>query len=240
VNKVAQELFWAAFGNSGQICIATKRMYVHKDVYEPLKAALVEYAKSVKVGDGAQQGTQLGPIQNRPQYQRVVSLIQDARDKGYSFLMGGLPEEPKGYFVPITILDNPPEESRIVQEEQFGPVLPLLKFDDVDEAIARANASEYGLGASVWSGDADKSAGTHAFNWDGKTSAGSAAPAGDYRLVVSATNSDGAAMTPITYVTGQATAIEMINGVPTVTIGKTKAPVSSVISVTNPPQDAAA
>ena len=156
VNKVAQELFWAAFGNSGQICIATKRMYVHKDVYEPLKAALVEYAKSVKVGDGAQQGTQLGPIQNRPQYQRVVSLIQDARDKGYSFLMGGLPEEQKGYFVPITILDNPPEESRIVQEEQFGPVLPLLKFDDVDEAIARANASEYGLGASVWSGDAEK------------------------------------------------------------------------------------
>ncbi|MFO1014494.1 MAG: flagellar hook assembly protein FlgD [Caulobacteraceae bacterium] len=95
-------------------------------------------------------------------------------------------------------------------------------------------------GRVVWSGDADKSAGTHAFNWDGKTSAGSAAPAGDYRLVVSATNSDGAAMTPITYVTGQATAIEMINGVPTVTIGKTKAPVSSVISVTNPPQDAAA
>ncbi len=156
VKDVAQKLFWAAFGNSGQICIATKRMYIHKDVYEPLKNALVEYAKTVKVGDGAQQGVQLGPIQNRPQYQRVLDLIKDAQDKGYKFLMGGLPEEQKGYFVPLTILDNPPEDSRIVQEEQFGPVLPLLKFDDLDEAIARANASDYGLGGSVWSADEQK------------------------------------------------------------------------------------
>jgi acyl-CoA reductase-like NAD-dependent aldehyde dehydrogenase len=156
VKKTAQELFWAAFGNSGQICIAVKRMYVHKDVYEPLKEALVAYAKTVKVGDGAEQGIQLGPIQNRLQYQRVISLIQDAKDKGYNFLMGGLPKAEKGYFVPITILDNPPEESRIVQEEQFGPVLPLLEFEDIDDAIVRANASEYGLGASVWSADEKK------------------------------------------------------------------------------------
>ncbi|BCW90699.1 Phenylacetaldehyde dehydrogenase [Alphaproteobacteria bacterium SO-S41] len=155
VEKTAQQLFWAAFGNSGQICIATKRMYVHADVYEPLKAALLDYAKTVKVGDGAEQGTQLGPIQNKLQFGRVVSLIQDAKDKGYKFLMGGVPDAEKGYFVPVTILDNPPEDSRIVQEEQFGPVLPLLKFDNVDDAIARANASEYGLGASVWSADTD-------------------------------------------------------------------------------------
>lgn len=156
VEKTAQQLFWAAFGNSGQICIATKRMYVHKDVYEPLKAALIEVAKSVKVGDGSEQGTQLGPINNKLQFQRVVSLIKDAKEKGYKFLTGGLPENEKGYFVPVTILDNPPEDSRIVQEEQFGPVLPLIKFDDVDEVIGRANASEYGLGASVWSADTDK------------------------------------------------------------------------------------
>lgn len=153
VQATAQQLFWAAFGNSGQICIATKRMYVHKDVYEPLRDALVEYAKTVKVGDGSQQGTQLGPIQNKLQYQRVVSLIQDAKDKGYKFLTGGLPEEQKGYFVPVTILDNPPEDSRIVQEEQFGPILPLLKFDNVEDVIGKANATEWGLGASVWSKD---------------------------------------------------------------------------------------
>ncbi len=156
VEKTAQQLFWAAFNNTGQICIATKRMYVHKDVYEPLKNALVEFAKTVKIGDGSQQGVQLGPIQNKLQYERVKSLIADAKAKGYKFLIGGDVSPDPGYFIPITIIDNPPEDSRIVQEEQFGPVLPLLKFDDVEDAIARANASEYGLGASVWSADEEK------------------------------------------------------------------------------------
>ena len=153
VEAVAEQLFWAAFQNTGQICIATKRMYVHKDIYEPLKEALVAYAKTVKIGDGAEQGTQIGPIQNKTQYQRVLDLIQDAKDNGYKFLVGGETSEAPGYFVPITILDNPPEDARIVQEEQFGPVLPLMSFDDVDEVLTRANDTIYGLGASVWSAD---------------------------------------------------------------------------------------
>lgn len=155
VEKVAEELFWAAFRNNGQICIATKRMYVHRDIYDPLKTALVAYAKTVKVGDGSQQGTQIGPINNKPQYDRVLDLIQDARDQGYTFLMGGEAADVPGYFVPITILDNPPEDSRIVQEEQFGPVLPLIAFDDLDDVVARANATDYGLGGSVWGEDED-------------------------------------------------------------------------------------
>ena len=156
VEKVAEELFWAAFRNNGQICIATKRMYVHKDVYEPLKAAIVAYARTVKVGNGADQGTQIGPINNKPQYDRVLELIQDARDEGYHFLIGGEAADMPGYFIPVTIIDNPPENSRIVQEEQFGPVLPLLKFDDLDEVVARANATDYGLGGSVWGADEDR------------------------------------------------------------------------------------
>lgn len=156
VEKVAEELFWAAFRNNGQICIATKRMYVHEDVYEPLKAAIVAYAKTVKVGDGAEQGTQIGPLNNKLQYDRVLDLIQDARDRGYDFLIGGEKTDVPGYFIPVTIIDNPPEDSRIVQEEQFGPVLPLLKFDDTDEVVARANATHYGLGGSVWGTDEDK------------------------------------------------------------------------------------
>ncbi|MFW2851806.1 aldehyde dehydrogenase family protein [Sphingomonas sp. TX0543] len=156
VAKVAEELFWAAFRNNGQICIATKRMYVHKDIYEPLRDALVAYAKTVKVGDGAEQGTQIGPLNNRQQYQRVLDLIQDAKDNGYEFLVGGDKADVPGYFIPVTILDNPPEDARIVQEEQFGPVLPLLKFDDYEDVIARANATEYGLGGSVWGHDEDK------------------------------------------------------------------------------------
>lgn len=89
VEAIAEKLFSAAFQNGGQICIATKRMYAHKDIYEPLKAALVEYAKTVKVGDGAEQGTQISPLQNKAQYQRVLDLIQDSKDKGYKFVLGG-------------------------------------------------------------------------------------------------------------------------------------------------------
>jgi aldehyde dehydrogenase (NAD+) len=155
VEKVAEQLFWAAFRNTGQICIASKRMYVHRDVYEPLKKAIADYAATVKMGDGAEQGTQLGPIQNRQQYQRVLELIADAKANGYPFLIGGEGSTAPGYFVPITILDNPPESARIVQEEQFGPVLPLLKVDSIEEALERANSSEYGLGGSVWSSDID-------------------------------------------------------------------------------------
>jgi acyl-CoA reductase-like NAD-dependent aldehyde dehydrogenase len=156
VPSVAEKLFWGAFGNTGQVCLAAKRVYIHADVYEPLKNALVAIARSVTVGDGRAAGVQLGPIQNRPQYELVLDLIRDAQAEGHDFLTGGLPDEQKGYFVPLTIIDNPPEESRIVQEEQFGPVLPLLRYDDVEDAITRANAGEYGLGASVWSADPDR------------------------------------------------------------------------------------
>lgn len=156
VEKVAEQLFWAAFNNNGQICIATKRMYIHEDIYDEMRDALVAYARTVKVGDGAEQGSQIGPINNAQQYERVLGLIQDAKDKGYKFLIGGSPADVPGYFVPVTMIDNPPEDSRIVQEEQFGPVLPLLKFNDVEDVIRRANATEYGLGGSVWGADEDR------------------------------------------------------------------------------------
>ena len=157
VEKVAEQLFWASFTNAGQICIAAKRVYIHEDIYDDLSAAIAEYAKGVTVGDGSQQGTGVGPIQNRKQYERVLELIQDAKDKGYKFLTGG-DTDPSGtgYFVPLTILDNPPEDARIVAEEQFGPVMPLMKFSTEEEVIERANASEYGLAGAVWTKDEDK------------------------------------------------------------------------------------
>ena len=157
VEKVAEQLFWSSFTNAGQICVAAKRIYIHEDIYDDLSAAIAEYAKHVKVGDGSEQGTAVGPIQNKKQYERVIELVQDAKDNGYKFLVGGNhdPDMP-GYYMPITILDNPPEDARIVAEEQFGPVMPLMKFSTTDEVIERANASEYGLAGAVWTADPDK------------------------------------------------------------------------------------
>ncbi len=157
VEKVAEQLFWSSFSNAGQVCIAAKRIYIHEDIYDDLSKAIAAYAKTVKVGDGAEQGTGVGPIQNKKQFERVCELIQDAKDQGYQFLTGGdVDPSGTGYYVPITILDNPPEDARIVAEEQFGPVMPLMKFATVDEAIERANASEYGLAGAVWTADAEK------------------------------------------------------------------------------------
>ena len=157
VEKVAEQLFWSSFSNAGQVCIAAKRIYIHEDIYDDLSKAIADYAKTVVVGDGSQQGTGVGPIQNKKQYERVLDLIQDAKDNGYKFLTGG-DKDPSGtgYYVPITILDNPPEDARIVAEEQFGPVMPLMKFASVDEVIERANNSEYGLAGAVWTKDTDK------------------------------------------------------------------------------------
>ncbi len=157
VEKIAEQLFWASFSNAGQICVAAKRVYIHEDIYDELSAAIADYAKNVKVGDGSQQGTGVGPIQNKKQYERVLELIQDAKDNGYEFLTGGdVDPSGTGYYVPISILDNPPEDARIVAEEQFGPVMPLMKFSSEDEVIQRANNSEYGLAGAVWTADPEK------------------------------------------------------------------------------------
>jgi acyl-CoA reductase-like NAD-dependent aldehyde dehydrogenase len=155
--KVAEQLFWSSFQNAGQVCIAAKRVYIHEDIYDELSQAIADYAKTVVVGDGSEQGTGVGPIQNKKQYERVLELIQDAKDNGYKFLTGGETDPSgTGYFVPLTILDNPPEDARIVAEEQFGPVMPLMKFSSEDEVIERANNSDYGLAGAVWTGNPEK------------------------------------------------------------------------------------
>ncbi len=151
--KVAKDLFWAAFQNSAQFCVAAKRLYVHEDIYDEVMRELVDYARTVKLGDGSRQGTDLGPIQNRMQYEKVKDLLADTKRIGAKIALGGEPGEGPGFFIPVTIVDNPPDDSRVVTEEAFGPVLPLLKFRDIDDVVARANATEYGLAGSVWSAD---------------------------------------------------------------------------------------
>ena len=156
LDAVAQKIFFGAFFNSAQICVATKRLYVHEAVYDGLRDRLAAIAGAVKMGDGAEQGTVLGPIQNKRQYDRVMDLLADAKANHLTLIQGAAIPDNGGYFVPVTIVDNPPEDSRVVQEEAFGPILPMLKFTDIDDVINRANATDYGLAGAVWSADTDK------------------------------------------------------------------------------------
>jgi acyl-CoA reductase-like NAD-dependent aldehyde dehydrogenase len=153
VAAAVPQLFWSAFANSGQVCVATKRLYVHKDRYDELAQAMVAFARTVKMGPGLAADTQLGPLQNRKQYERVRALMDESRAAGLRVLWQGEAPTDCGYFVPVTLYDNPPETSRLVAEEPFAPLLPLLRYDSVDEAVERANASPYGLAGSVWSRD---------------------------------------------------------------------------------------
>jgi acyl-CoA reductase-like NAD-dependent aldehyde dehydrogenase len=152
VADVAKKLFFAATVNSGQVCMAVKRIYAHEKIYDALCAALIAEAKKAHLGDGFDPATTLGPIQNRRQYERVCELKEDARRHG-QLAEGEAAPAGGGYFVAPTVVTNLDEADRLVAEEQFGPVFPVLKFSDVEDAIARANNTRYGLAGSVWSRD---------------------------------------------------------------------------------------
>ncbi len=155
VDTIADSIFEGAFFNTAQVCVATKRLYIHEDIYDNLRDKLLERLQSVKVGDGTEQGSAYGPIQNEPQYRRVLDLMEDARANNLVLLQGSkVPEA--GYFIPLTLVDNPPETARVVVEEAFGPILPLMKWKDIDDVVARANNTEYGLAGAVWSADINK------------------------------------------------------------------------------------
>jgi acyl-CoA reductase-like NAD-dependent aldehyde dehydrogenase len=155
VAAVAPKIFATAMINSGQTCAALKRLYVHEDIYDELCGALVQIAESVTVGDGAGD-VDYGPVQNATQYARVCELAADAKAHGARFLCGGEPTAGPGYFFPITIVADIEDDVRLVAEEPFGPILPVLKYSDVEDALRRANDSNNGLGGSVWSSDVER------------------------------------------------------------------------------------
>lgn len=157
VDALVKPLFWSAFANSGQICAAVKRVYVHAGAYERLARGLADYAARVRVGDGSDPASRLGPVNNRPQFERVLELLDDAVSNGATALNERVPYE-RGYFVAPTIVVGATDEMRLVDEEQFGPVLPVLPYDDVDEAVARANGGRFGLSGSVWGRDRQRAA----------------------------------------------------------------------------------
>ncbi|MBS0282849.1 MAG: aldehyde dehydrogenase family protein [Proteobacteria bacterium] len=158
VEAIAPQIFQYAFGNSGQICAAIKRVYVHDSLHDALAEKVAALAAAAKVGPGTDPATQYGPLQNRRQFDYVSTLAEDARAQGGRFLAGGEPLDGEGYFFPISVVAAVPDGNRIVDEEQFGPVLPIIRYNDVEDVLARANASENGLGGSVWSTDIGRAA----------------------------------------------------------------------------------
>ncbi len=152
VAEAAGKIFATAMINNGQTCAALKRLYVHEDIYDEMCDALAAIAGSVKTGP-ASESPDFGPIQNKMQYDRVCELAESAKADGATFLSGGEPMPGPGYFFPVTIVKDIPENSRLVQEEPFGPILPVVSFSDVEDALERANAVSVGLGGSVWSSD---------------------------------------------------------------------------------------
>lgn len=149
--KVAPGLFGGAFMNAGQVCLAIKRVYAHADIYDALCAELARLAEAAVVDDGLMQGATIGPLQNRMQYEKVLRFLDDAKANG-SIIAGGVEDRP-GYFVRPTIVRDISDGTRLVDEEQFGPILPVIRYSDAEDALARANASPWGLGGSIWSTD---------------------------------------------------------------------------------------
>lgn len=137
-----------------------KRLYVHESIYDRFIAALVAQTKTLKVGPGTDPDAFIGPVQNSMQYEKVKDMYAQIGPRGWKPALGGEMPDPdpkgKGYFFQPTLIDNPPEDSRIVTEEPFGPILPVLKWKDEEDVLAKANHSKMGLGASVWSNDLER------------------------------------------------------------------------------------
>ncbi len=156
VDAVADGIFWGAFANSGQICSAIKRVYVPGSLHGALVDALADRARSVKVCDGREKGARLGPISTRPQFGRVSELVEEALAAGARAAVGGGPLEGPGNFFAPTVLTDVEDGARIVDEEQFGPALPVVAYRDLDDAVARANHTHFGLAGSIWSADPER------------------------------------------------------------------------------------
>jgi acyl-CoA reductase-like NAD-dependent aldehyde dehydrogenase len=155
VNTVAAKVFQGAMMNSGQVCLAIKRLYVPDSMYEAMCAELARLANATVVGDGLDAATQMGPLQNKTQFEKVKEFLVDGRTHG-KVIAGGAALDRDGYFIAPTIVRDIPDDARLVREEQFGPVLPVLRYSSLDDAIARANGTEYGLGGTVWGADSKR------------------------------------------------------------------------------------
>ncbi|MEO0998204.1 MAG: aldehyde dehydrogenase family protein [Pseudomonadota bacterium] len=151
--RFAEGLYFGSMINSGQTCGALKRLYVHEDDLDATVAALLAFNENIPMGDGMDDASLLGPLQNERQFKRVIELVEDAKANGGTCVSGGEPRGGSNYFYPVTFVTGVSDGVRLVDEEQFGPVLPIVTYTDVDDAVRRANHGDFGLDASVWGTD---------------------------------------------------------------------------------------
>jgi succinate-semialdehyde dehydrogenase/glutarate-semialdehyde dehydrogenase len=151
---------WGGFANAGQTCSGIERVYVMREVAERFIAGVVAGAERLRVGDPMSWDTEIGPMVSREQYELVAELVDDAVASGATLRCGGPVQSPSGLeagsFYGPTVLTGVTHQMRIMREEIFGPVLPIMVVDSEDEAVAMANDSDFGLGASVWTADRAK------------------------------------------------------------------------------------
>lgn len=136
--------------------MAIKRVYVHESIYEEFRDKLVAFIKSLPIGNGTNSKVFFGPVQNQMQYSKAKDLLESVASEGLKTALNGSAPDSEGYFVHPTIVDNPPDDARVVVEEPFAPILPLMKWSTEEDVIARANAGPTGLGGSVWCRDLDQ------------------------------------------------------------------------------------
>lgn len=154
---IAGDLFWGAFINTGQTCAAMKRVYVPAALYDATVAALTDIVKASPMGVGIEEENVLGPLQNKAQFDIVDDLVNKAKESGARVVVGGDPDyDAPGYFYPATLVADIHPDNPLVVEEQFGPALPIIKYDDLDWAIEQANKLDVGLGSSVWSSNRER------------------------------------------------------------------------------------
>jgi acyl-CoA reductase-like NAD-dependent aldehyde dehydrogenase len=156
LSDVIPKLYRGAFALGGQICAAIKRLYVHESVFQQVVEGMAELARQARPGAPWDEGVTVGPVTTRPQFDRVRGLIEDALADGGTAVTGGAPLDRDGWFIPPTIITGLGRGSRLVDEEQFGPALPIMPFSDVDDVIEEANATEFGLGGSIWTSDVQR------------------------------------------------------------------------------------
>jgi acyl-CoA reductase-like NAD-dependent aldehyde dehydrogenase len=158
IDPLIEKLFWGCFINAGQTCAALKRLYVHEHQYEEVVQKFAAFVSTIPVGNGIDTRNLIGPLTTEEQRNKVASMVEEARQLGARIVTGGSMPVAPGFFYPLTLIADATDDMRVVHEEQFGPIIPIIKYKTVEEAIRRANSLPVGLGGSIWGNDTEAAA----------------------------------------------------------------------------------